>query len=153
MSSEEARSVVGSEVMPLDYGSMDTESSPSPTSSERTVEERRDEGVVEEEEEEIPSNVLESGGGVDGCYDPDLEIVSEVMGYVSELGSRSQCSQYRTVPAGTAGASRWASDLAALARAATDPPEEKEGRRRRKKAAGSASNRARNSKQTKQSNI
>ncbi|GKV13483.1 hypothetical protein SLEP1_g24485, partial [Rubroshorea leprosula] len=84
MSSGGAISVVGSEVMPLDYGSMDTESSPSPTSSER-----RDEGVVEEEEEEIPSNVLESGGGVDGCYDPDLEIVSEVRGYVSELGSRS----------------------------------------------------------------
>ncbi|GKV30943.1 hypothetical protein SLEP1_g39704 [Rubroshorea leprosula] len=98
MSSEEARSVVGSEVMPLEYGSMDEESSPSPTSSERTVEDwregvvvedRREEVVVEEEEEEIPSNVLESGGGVDGCYDPDLEIVSEVRGYVSELGSRS----------------------------------------------------------------
>ncbi|GKV35104.1 hypothetical protein SLEP1_g43417 [Rubroshorea leprosula] len=89
MSSEDAMSVVGSEVMPLDYGRMDTESSPSPTSSERTVEEWRDEGVVEEEEEEIPSNVLESGGGVDGCYDPDIEIVSEVRGYVSELGSRS----------------------------------------------------------------
>ncbi|GKU99753.1 hypothetical protein SLEP1_g12551 [Rubroshorea leprosula] len=89
MSSEEARSLVGSEVMPLEYGSMDMESSPSPTSSERTVEERREEVVVEEEEEEIPSNVLESGGGVDGCYDPDLEIVSEVRGYVSELGSRS----------------------------------------------------------------
>ncbi|GKV04528.1 hypothetical protein SLEP1_g16681 [Rubroshorea leprosula] len=56
MSSEKARSVVGSEVMPLEYGSMDTESSPSPTN---------------------------------GCYDPDLEIVSEVRGYVSELGSRS----------------------------------------------------------------
>ncbi|GKU91162.1 hypothetical protein SLEP1_g5072 [Rubroshorea leprosula] len=89
MSSEEAKSVVGSEVMPLDYGRMDTESSPSPTSSERTVEERRDEVIVEEEEKEIPSNILESGGGVDGCYDPDLEIVSEVRGYVSELGSRS----------------------------------------------------------------
>ncbi|GKV42164.1 hypothetical protein SLEP1_g49601 [Rubroshorea leprosula] len=88
MSSEEARSVVGSEVMPLEYGSMDMESSPSPTSSERTMEERREEVVVEEEEEEIPSNVLESGGGVDGCYDLDLEIVSEVKGYVSELGLR-----------------------------------------------------------------
>ncbi|GKU96130.1 hypothetical protein SLEP1_g9400 [Rubroshorea leprosula] len=89
MSSEETRSVVGSEVMPLDYGRMDMESNPSPTSSGRTVEERRDEVMVEEEEEEIPSNILESGGGVDGCYDPDLEIVSEVRGYVSELGSRS----------------------------------------------------------------
>ncbi|GKV30030.1 hypothetical protein SLEP1_g38897 [Rubroshorea leprosula] len=89
MSSEETRSVVGSEVMPLDYGRMDTESSPSPTSSERTVEERRDEVMVEEEEKEIPSNILESRGGINGCYDPDLEIVSEVRGYVSELGSRS----------------------------------------------------------------
>ncbi|GKV44458.1 hypothetical protein SLEP1_g51641 [Rubroshorea leprosula] len=89
MSLEEAKSVVGSEVMPLEYGSMDAESSPSPMSSERTVEERRKEVGVEEEEEEIPSNVLESGGGVDGCYDLDLEIVFEVRGYVSELGSRS----------------------------------------------------------------
>ncbi|GKU97125.1 hypothetical protein SLEP1_g10305 [Rubroshorea leprosula] len=89
MSSEEARSVVGSEVMPLNYGRMDMESSPSPTSSKRTVEARREEVVVEEEEEEIPSNVLESGDGIDGCYDPDLEIVSEVRGHVSELGSRS----------------------------------------------------------------
>ncbi|GKV02600.1 hypothetical protein SLEP1_g15018 [Rubroshorea leprosula] len=88
MSSEEAMSVVGSEVMPLDYGSMDSESSPSPTSSERTVEERRDHRVVEEEEDEIPSNILEAGNRVDGCYDPDLDIVSEVRGYVSELGSR-----------------------------------------------------------------
>ncbi|GKV12462.1 hypothetical protein SLEP1_g23602 [Rubroshorea leprosula] len=63
MSSEGAMSVVGSEVMPLDYGSMDSESSPSPTSSERTMEERREEIVVEEEEDEIPSNILEAGGG------------------------------------------------------------------------------------------
>ncbi|GKU99461.1 hypothetical protein SLEP1_g12311 [Rubroshorea leprosula] len=90
MSSEEAMSVVGSEVMLLGYGSMDSESSPSPTSSERTVEDIRGRRVVEveEEEDEIPSNILEAGGGVDGCYEPDLEIVSEVRGYVSELGSR-----------------------------------------------------------------
>ncbi|GKV30491.1 hypothetical protein SLEP1_g39296 [Rubroshorea leprosula] len=88
MSSEEAMSVVGSEVMPLEYGSMDSESSPSPTSSEKTVEEMRDHRVVEEEEDEIPSNILEAGNRVDGCYDPELEIVSEVRGYVSELGSR-----------------------------------------------------------------
>ncbi|GKV00923.1 hypothetical protein SLEP1_g13531 [Rubroshorea leprosula] len=62
MSSEWAMSVVGSEVMPLDYGSMDSDSSPSPTSSERTVEERREDRVVEEEEEEIPSNILEARG-------------------------------------------------------------------------------------------
>ncbi|GKV43014.1 hypothetical protein SLEP1_g50356 [Rubroshorea leprosula] len=94
MSSEEARSVVGSEVMPLEYGGMDSETSPSPTSSERTVEERRDQSVVEEveeveeEEDEIPSNILEAGNRVDGCYDPDLDMVCEVRGYVSELGSR-----------------------------------------------------------------
>ncbi|GKV45986.1 hypothetical protein SLEP1_g53010 [Rubroshorea leprosula] len=61
MSSEGTMSVMGSEVMPLDYGSMDLESSPSPTSSERTVEERREQRVVEEEEDEIPSNILEAG--------------------------------------------------------------------------------------------
>ncbi|GLU06911.1 hypothetical protein SLE2022_238960 [Rubroshorea leprosula] len=88
MSSEEAMSVVGSEVMPLEYGGMDSARCPSPTSSERTVEDRRERRVVEEEEDEIPSNILEAGSGVDGCYDPDLEIVSEVRGYVSELGSR-----------------------------------------------------------------
>ncbi|GKU89584.1 hypothetical protein SLEP1_g3708 [Rubroshorea leprosula] len=38
MSLEGAVSIVGSEVMPLDYGSMDSESSPSPSSSEKTVE-------------------------------------------------------------------------------------------------------------------
>ncbi|GKV32962.1 hypothetical protein SLEP1_g41522 [Rubroshorea leprosula] len=80
MSSEEAMSVVGSEVMPLDYDSMDSESSPSPTSSERTVEEKRDHRVVEEEEDDIPSNILEAGNRVDGCYDPDLDIVSEAGG-------------------------------------------------------------------------
>ncbi|GKV15220.1 hypothetical protein SLEP1_g26022 [Rubroshorea leprosula] len=88
MSSEEPMSVVGSEVMPLGYGSMDSESSPSPTSSERTVEDRRETRVVEEEEDGIPSNILEAGSGVDGCYNSDLDIVSEVRGYVSELGSR-----------------------------------------------------------------
>ncbi|GKV25970.1 hypothetical protein SLEP1_g35339 [Rubroshorea leprosula] len=45
--------------------------------------------VVEEEEDEIPSNVIEVEGNGDGCYDPDLDIVFEVRGYVSELGSRS----------------------------------------------------------------
>ncbi|GKU96884.1 hypothetical protein SLEP1_g10066 [Rubroshorea leprosula] len=88
MSSEGTVSVVGSEVMPLDYGSIDSESSPSPFGLERTVVERRDQRVVEEEEDEIPSNILEAGSSVDGCYNPDLEIVSEVRGYVSELGSR-----------------------------------------------------------------
>ncbi|GKV37360.1 hypothetical protein SLEP1_g45402 [Rubroshorea leprosula] len=88
MSSDEAMSVVGSEVMPLEYGGMDSETSPSPTSSERTVGDRMEQGVIEEEEDEIPSNILEAGSGVDGCYDPDLEVVAEVRGFVSELGSR-----------------------------------------------------------------
>ncbi|GKV34727.1 hypothetical protein SLEP1_g43073 [Rubroshorea leprosula] len=88
MSSEGTMSVVGSEVMPLDYDSMDSESSPTPFSSERTVEERRVRRVVEKEEDEIPSNILEAGSNVDGCYDPGLDIVSEVRGCVSELGSR-----------------------------------------------------------------
>ncbi|GKV52231.1 hypothetical protein SLEP1_g58822 [Rubroshorea leprosula] len=88
MSSKDTMSVVGSEVMPLEYGGMDSESSPTPTSSERTMEERREQRVVEEDEDEIPSNILEAGSRVDGCYDSELDIVSEVRGYVSELGSR-----------------------------------------------------------------
>ncbi|GKU95267.1 hypothetical protein SLEP1_g8648 [Rubroshorea leprosula] len=80
MSSEGTMSVVGSEVMPMEYGGMDSESSPSPSSSERTVEERREGRVGEEEEEEIPSNILEVEGNVSRCYDPDLDIVSEVKG-------------------------------------------------------------------------
>ncbi|GKV44763.1 hypothetical protein SLEP1_g51919 [Rubroshorea leprosula] len=88
MSSKGTMSVVGSEVMPLEYGGMDSESSPSPSSSERTVEERRVRGVVEEEEEEIPSNIIEVEGNVDRCYDLELDIVSEVRQYRSELGSR-----------------------------------------------------------------
>ncbi|GKV42368.1 hypothetical protein SLEP1_g49779 [Rubroshorea leprosula] len=78
MSSERTMSVVGSEVMPLEYGGMDSESSPSSSSLERIVEERRERGVVEEEEEEIPSNVMEVEGNGDRCYDPELDIVSEV---------------------------------------------------------------------------
>ncbi|GKV18747.1 hypothetical protein SLEP1_g29086 [Rubroshorea leprosula] len=46
MSSEETISIVGSEVMPLDYGSMNSESSPSPSSSEKTVEGVRGDEVV-----------------------------------------------------------------------------------------------------------
>ncbi|GKV35999.1 hypothetical protein SLEP1_g44185 [Rubroshorea leprosula] len=88
MSSDEAMSVVGSEVMPLEYGGIDSETSPSPTSSERTVGDRMEQRVIEEEEDEIPSNILEAENGVDGCYDPDLEVVAEVRGFVSELGSR-----------------------------------------------------------------
>ncbi|GKU90627.1 hypothetical protein SLEP1_g4597 [Rubroshorea leprosula] len=87
MSSEGTVSVVGSEVMPLEYGGMDSESSPSPSSSERTVEERKEREIVEKVEEEIPSNIMEVKGDVDRCYDPDLGIVSEVREYESELGS------------------------------------------------------------------
>ncbi|GKV13227.1 hypothetical protein SLEP1_g24271 [Rubroshorea leprosula] len=82
-------SVIGSEVIPLEYDGMDSESSLSPSSSERTVEERRERGVVEKEEEEIPSNIMEVKGNVGRCYDPELDIVSKVRGYVSELSSRS----------------------------------------------------------------
>ncbi|GKV36264.1 hypothetical protein SLEP1_g44413 [Rubroshorea leprosula] len=88
MSLEGTVSVVGSKVMPLEYGGMDSESSPSLSSSERTVEERREREIVEEVEEEIPSNIMEVEGDVDRCYDPDLGIVSEVREYESELGSR-----------------------------------------------------------------
>ncbi|GKV35919.1 hypothetical protein SLEP1_g44120 [Rubroshorea leprosula] len=71
MSSKETVSVVGSEVMPLQYGSMDLESSPSPSSLEKTVE-----GVRGDE------------GRRERGYDVDVDIVEEVKQYRSELGTR-----------------------------------------------------------------
>ncbi|GKV15531.1 hypothetical protein SLEP1_g26316 [Rubroshorea leprosula] len=70
MSSEGTESVVGSEVMPLDYGSMDAESSPSPSSSEKMVEGVRGDEVVEVGEKEmvrvdsIPITVVEVEAGL-----------------------------------------------------------------------------------------
>ncbi|GKV15414.1 hypothetical protein SLEP1_g26208 [Rubroshorea leprosula] len=104
MSSEGAESVVGSEVMPLDYGSMDAESSPSPTSSEKTVEGvRGDEGVEVGEREvvevgrdevvgvrvdSIPITVVEVEGRGERNYDVNAEIVEEVKQYRSGLRTR-----------------------------------------------------------------
>ncbi|GKV39523.1 hypothetical protein SLEP1_g47281 [Rubroshorea leprosula] len=104
MSSEWTRSVVGSEVMPLDYGSMDLESSPSSSSSEKTVEGVRgdevvevggDEGVEVRENEvvgiggdSIPITVVEVEGRGEGGYDVNAEIVEEVKQYRSELRTR-----------------------------------------------------------------
>ncbi|GKV04960.1 hypothetical protein SLEP1_g17037 [Rubroshorea leprosula] len=59
MSSKETVSIVGSEVMPLDYGSMDSESSPSPSSSEKMVEGVRGDEVVEVGGNSIPITVVE----------------------------------------------------------------------------------------------
>ncbi|GKV05336.1 hypothetical protein SLEP1_g17361 [Rubroshorea leprosula] len=78
MSSEKTGSVVGSEVEPLDYGSMDSESSPSPSSSEKTVE-----GV-----DNIPFTVVEVEGNGERGYDRNAEIVEEVKQYRSELRTR-----------------------------------------------------------------
>ncbi|GKV30767.1 hypothetical protein SLEP1_g39547 [Rubroshorea leprosula] len=89
MSSEGTMTVVRSEVMPLEYSGMDSKSSSSPSSSKRKVEERRERRVVEEDEEEIPSNIMEVEGNLGRCYDPKLDVVSEVKGYVSELSSGS----------------------------------------------------------------
>ncbi|GKV36313.1 hypothetical protein SLEP1_g44459 [Rubroshorea leprosula] len=104
MSSERTGSVVGSEVMPLDYGSMDSESSPSPSSSEKTVEGVRGDEVVEVEGDEvvevrenkvvgvgrdsIPITVVEIDGRGGGEYDVNAEIVEEVKQYRSELRTR-----------------------------------------------------------------
>ncbi|GLT95847.1 hypothetical protein SLE2022_135070 [Rubroshorea leprosula] len=96
MSSEGTGSVVGSEVMPLDYGSMDSESSPSPSSSEKTVEGVRGDEVVEVggnevvgvEGDGIPITVVEVEGRGERDYDANAEIVEEVSQYRSELRSR-----------------------------------------------------------------
>ncbi|GKV06871.1 hypothetical protein SLEP1_g18693 [Rubroshorea leprosula] len=96
MSSERTGSVVGSEVEPLDYGSMDTESSPSPSSSERTVEGVRGDEVVEVggnevvgvEGDNIPITVVEVEGNGERGYDESAEIVEEVKQYRSELRTR-----------------------------------------------------------------
>ncbi|GKV39369.1 hypothetical protein SLEP1_g47148 [Rubroshorea leprosula] len=53
MSSEGTESVIGSEVMPLDYGRMGSESSPSPSSSKKTVEGVRGDEVVEVRRNEV----------------------------------------------------------------------------------------------------
>ncbi|GKV04798.1 hypothetical protein SLEP1_g16906 [Rubroshorea leprosula] len=104
MSSKRTGSVVGSEVEPLDYGSMDSESSPSLSSSEETVEGVRgdemvevggDEGVEVRENEvvgvggdNIPITVVEVEGRGVGGYDVNAEIVEEVKQYRSELRTR-----------------------------------------------------------------
>ncbi|GKV35465.1 hypothetical protein SLEP1_g43729 [Rubroshorea leprosula] len=104
MSSEGTESVIGSEVMPLDYGSMDAESSPSPSSSEKTVEGVRGDEVVEVGEREvvevgrnevvgvrvdsIPITVVEVEGRGERNYDVNAEIVEEVKQYRSELRTR-----------------------------------------------------------------
>ncbi|GKV18275.1 hypothetical protein SLEP1_g28680 [Rubroshorea leprosula] len=70
MSSKGTVSIVGSEVMPLDYGSIDSESSPSLSSSEKTVEGVRGDEVVEGQGNEV------------------VEIVEEVKQYRSELRTK-----------------------------------------------------------------
>ncbi|GKV25717.1 hypothetical protein SLEP1_g35112 [Rubroshorea leprosula] len=96
MSSEGTVSIVGSEVLPLDYGSMDSESSPSPSSSEKTVEGVRGDEVVEVGGNEvvevggnevvgvggdsIPITVVEVEGRGERDYDVNAEIVEEANG-------------------------------------------------------------------------
>ncbi|GKV45300.1 hypothetical protein SLEP1_g52405 [Rubroshorea leprosula] len=96
MSTEGTESVIGSEVMPLDYGGMDSESSPSPSSSEKTVEGMREDEVVEVRRNEvvgvegdsIPITVVEVEGRGERDYDENAEIVEEVKQYRSELRTR-----------------------------------------------------------------
>ncbi|GKV46857.1 hypothetical protein SLEP1_g53818 [Rubroshorea leprosula] len=87
MSFEETLSVGGSEeVRALEYGDVGIESGWS--GLERTKGEVGREEMVKGEEEGIPLNVLEVEGGGDKCYDREADIVSEVMGYKSELVTR-----------------------------------------------------------------
>ncbi|GKV34829.1 hypothetical protein SLEP1_g43171 [Rubroshorea leprosula] len=96
MSSEGTVSVVGSEVMPLDYGSMDSKSSPSPSSSKKTVEGVRGDEVVEVggnemvgvEGDSVPITVVEVEGKGDRGYEIDVDIVEEVKQYRSELRTK-----------------------------------------------------------------
>ncbi|GKV37957.1 hypothetical protein SLEP1_g45917 [Rubroshorea leprosula] len=88
MSSEETVSVVGSEVMPLDYGSMDSESNPSPSSSEKTMEGVRGDEVVRVggnemvgvEGDSVPITVVEVEGRIERGYDVEADIVEEATG-------------------------------------------------------------------------
>ncbi|GKV53099.1 hypothetical protein SLEP1_g59646 [Rubroshorea leprosula] len=104
MSSERTQSIVGSEVEPLDYGGMDSESSPSPSSSEKTVEGVRGDEMVEVGEGDVVEVGYNEGGGVEvdsipitvvevesngeRGYDRNAEIVEEVKQYRSELRTR-----------------------------------------------------------------
>ncbi|GKV33926.1 hypothetical protein SLEP1_g42362 [Rubroshorea leprosula] len=96
MSAEGTGSVIGSEVMPLDYGGMDSESSPSPSSSEKTVEGMREDEVVEVgrnevvgvEGDSIPITVVEVEGRGERDYDENAEIVEEVKQYRSKLRTK-----------------------------------------------------------------
>ncbi|GKU88935.1 hypothetical protein SLEP1_g3142 [Rubroshorea leprosula] len=104
MLSKGTQSIVGSEVMPLDYGSMDSESSPSPSSSEKTVEGVRGDEVVEVGRQKvvevgrnevvgvgvdsIPITVIEVEDRGESDYDVNAEIVEEVKQYSSELRTR-----------------------------------------------------------------
>ncbi|GKV48614.1 hypothetical protein SLEP1_g55411 [Rubroshorea leprosula] len=96
MSSEGTESVIGSEVMPLEYGGIDSESSLSSSSSEKTVEGIREDEVVEVgrnevvrvEGDRIPITVVEVEGRGEGEYDVNVEIVEEVKQYRSELRTR-----------------------------------------------------------------
>ncbi|GKU97563.1 hypothetical protein SLEP1_g10699 [Rubroshorea leprosula] len=102
MSSEETVSVVGSEVMPLKYGGMDSESSPSnsertvegvgeessPSNSERTVEGVGGGEVVGVGGDSVPITVVEVEGRRERCYDVDADIVEEVKQYKFELETR-----------------------------------------------------------------
>ncbi|GKV05829.1 hypothetical protein SLEP1_g17793 [Rubroshorea leprosula] len=96
MSSEETINVIGSEVMPLDYGSMDSESSPSPSSSKKRVEGVRGDEVVEVggnemvgvEGDSVPITVVKVEGRGEKGYEIDADIMEEVKQYRSELGTK-----------------------------------------------------------------
>ncbi|GKV26786.1 hypothetical protein SLEP1_g36021 [Rubroshorea leprosula] len=102
MSSERTQSVVGSEVMPLDYGSMDSKSSPSPSSSEKTVEGVRGDEVVEVRRNEVVGvevdsisiTVVEVEGRGEKDYDVNAEIVEEVKQYRSKLRTRDSLGHF-----------------------------------------------------------
>ncbi|GKV02752.1 hypothetical protein SLEP1_g15147 [Rubroshorea leprosula] len=74
--------------MPLDYGSMDSENSPSPSSLEKMVEGVRRDEVVGVGGDSVPITVLEVEGRKERGYDIDADIVEEVRQYKFELETR-----------------------------------------------------------------
>ncbi|GKV13487.1 hypothetical protein SLEP1_g24489 [Rubroshorea leprosula] len=94
MSSEEIVSVVRSEVMPLEYGGMDSKSSPS--SSERTVEGVGGGEVVGVGGDSVPITMVEVEGRRERCCDVDADIVSRPRTQIRRRGRR--CALVRWVP-------------------------------------------------------
>ncbi|GKV15543.1 hypothetical protein SLEP1_g26325 [Rubroshorea leprosula] len=87
MSSKETLSIEGSEeVRALEYGSEGMESGSS--GLERTEDEVSGKEIIKGGEEGMPLNILKIEGKGNRCYNVEVDIVSKVKGYKTELGTR-----------------------------------------------------------------